>query len=251
MEHSRPYILSIAGLDPSAGAGLLADIKTFENLSTYGLSVCTAITVQNDISFEKCQWTTPALIFDQLDILFSRFTIPVVKIGIVENWEVLNQIIDYLMTKNSTTKIIWDPILKSSTDYTFQNQTSLSSFESIIRNCYLITPNYPEIQQLTRGNSTAKKIQLLQQHCSILLKGGHHPIHKGTDFLYQHQGNIIEYPSTAISSFEKHGSGCVLSSSIAAFLALGNPLEEACKMAKEYTFTFLESTNHLLGYHTS
>lgn len=81
MPEPRPYALSIAGFDPSGGAGLLADCKTLESNAVYGLGVCTALTVQNDVAFERVQWVSGADILDQARLLFARFTIEYVKIG--------------------------------------------------------------------------------------------------------------------------------------------------------------------------
>ena len=85
----KQYILTIAGFDPSSGAGITSDIKTFESFGLYGLSVCTAITVQNDIEFKSCTWVKETIILEQIETLFERFKIPIVKIGIIESWEVL------------------------------------------------------------------------------------------------------------------------------------------------------------------
>jgi hydroxymethylpyrimidine/phosphomethylpyrimidine kinase len=81
------YILTIAGHDPSGGAGITSDIKTFEAHGLYGLSVCTAITVQNDIKFESCCWVSTDTILAQIEIVFEQFEINVVKIGIIEYWQ--------------------------------------------------------------------------------------------------------------------------------------------------------------------
>ena len=81
----RPYALSIAGFDPSAGAGLLADVKTLEASGVYGLGVCTALTVQNDVAFERVNWVSAADIRDQIRILLVRFRVDFIKIGLVES----------------------------------------------------------------------------------------------------------------------------------------------------------------------
>ena len=93
----RPNILTIAGFDPSNGAGLTADVKTFETLKCYGFSVCTANTIQNDIEFKDCLWISETVILNQLELLFKRFEINFAKIGIVENWEILYVIINKLL----------------------------------------------------------------------------------------------------------------------------------------------------------
>jgi hydroxymethylpyrimidine/phosphomethylpyrimidine kinase len=90
-EHN--YILSIAGLDPSSDAGITSDIKTFKAHNLYGLSVCTAVTVQNDIAFKNCAWIKKKVILNQIEILFKCFPISVVKIGVIESWHGLLEVI--------------------------------------------------------------------------------------------------------------------------------------------------------------
>ena len=90
------YILTIAGFDPTNGAGLTSDLKTFQAHGLYGLSVCTAVTVQNTSEFNTSHWLETEVILDQIKILFKEFKIDVVKIGIVQNWEVLSLIIKEL-----------------------------------------------------------------------------------------------------------------------------------------------------------
>ena len=93
MSTSRPYALSIAGFDPSGGAGLLADCKTLEANGVYGLGVCTALTIQNDVTFERVSWVAPADIRDQIRLLLARFPIDSVKIGLFENLPQLLELI--------------------------------------------------------------------------------------------------------------------------------------------------------------
>ncbi|MEL7003586.1 MAG: bifunctional hydroxymethylpyrimidine kinase/phosphomethylpyrimidine kinase, partial [Bacteroidota bacterium] len=119
VNNNRPTVLSIAGFDPSGGAGLLADIKAFEQLKCYGLGVSTALTVQNDVKFEKTKWIEWEFIKEQLQLLFERFPIAYVKIGIVENLMVLRQIINFILDQNKSAKIVLDPVLKSSTGFIF------------------------------------------------------------------------------------------------------------------------------------
>ncbi|MDB0599636.1 bifunctional hydroxymethylpyrimidine kinase/phosphomethylpyrimidine kinase [Tenacibaculum maritimum] len=118
----KQYILTIAGLDPSGGAGITSDIKTFEAHNAYGLSVCTAITVQHDLSFKSCTWMAKNLILSQIDILFERFTINVVKIGIIQSWEFLLEVVQKLKELKKEVKIILDPILKASTGFDFHHK---------------------------------------------------------------------------------------------------------------------------------
>ncbi|WP_442265509.1 hydroxymethylpyrimidine/phosphomethylpyrimidine kinase [Tenacibaculum sp. ZS6-P6] len=246
----RPYILTIAGLDPSNGAGLTADVKTFEQLKCYGLSVCTANTIQNDKEFLKCDWIALDTIIEQIQVLFDRFSIATVKIGIVEDWQKLSKIIDTVLQLNPDAKIVLDPVLKSSTGFVFQNDFSESDFDKILEKIYLITPNYLEIQNLYQEKTIEETIHHIQLKTHLFLKGGHHPEKKGIDYLYTKEGKIHPFnPKEGIKIFGKHGSGCVLSSAIASYIALKYPLVKSCFKGKRYIEKVLSSNKTLLGYH--
>src|SRR5436190_455124 len=98
MSIQRPFVLSIAGFDPSSGAGISADLKAFEMNHTYGLGVCTSITFQNDNEFDGIEWTSFASIQKQIDVLFRKYKIDVIKIGLIADLIILNNIIDYLLS---------------------------------------------------------------------------------------------------------------------------------------------------------
>jgi hydroxymethylpyrimidine/phosphomethylpyrimidine kinase len=253
----RPYILTIAGFDPSNGAGLTADIKTIEALKGYGLSVCTANTIQNDVEFKTCYWTNIDVIKSQIEILFDRFTIAYVKIGIVQNWDVLNQIIDVLSEKNETIKIVLDPVLRSSSDFDFHASENNSSdqdniekqLDNVLDKIYLLTPNYNEIEELYTSKTTKETITHISGKTNLFLKGGHKKEAIGKDELFTTNGKRFVCNQKTKNVSEKHGSGCVLSAAITTYLALGFPLLKACYRAKRYTEKVLSSNSSLLGYH--
>jgi len=249
MSFNRPYVLTIAGFDPSSGAGLTADVKTFEKLKCYGLSVCTAITVQNDINFKECNWTSFETIEAQIHVLFERFDIKFVKIGIVENWTVLNKIIDLLMSKNSSIKIILDPILASSSNFQFHPDDT-KELDEVLNKIFLLTPNYIEIKSLFSDKDVDGTISHIQHKTNLFLKGGHRKDAIGKDILYiKEEKQYVFNPKTHNIS-GKHGSGCVLSSAITSYLALDFPIVKSCYRAKRYTERFLRSNKSLLGYHS-
>lgn len=243
----RPYILTIAGFDPSGGAGLVADVKTFEQLKCQGLSVCTANTIQNDTDFVQCHWMPLAQIQAQINVLFDRFEIEFVKIGIIENWKVLEAIVDLVLKRNPKAKIVLDPVLKSSSAFRFHDSDSIA--DDLLQKLYLITPNYDEIQQLYEGLNIEQTITRITAQTNLLLKGGHRADKKGYDQLLTREGKTFGLQPKLKHVSEKHGSGCVLSSAIAAHLALGYPLLKACYRGKKYTEQVLSSNPTLLGYH--
>ena len=244
----RPNILTIAGLDPSNGAGLTADVKTFENLKCYGLSVCTAITVQNGKDFKECHWTSFEVIQSQIEIIFERFEIKFVKIGIVESWAVLNKIIDLLLSKNASIKIILDPILTSSSNFNFHPDDA-KQLDRILPKLFMITPNFTEIEQLYEGKDIKATIKHIRNKTNLFLKGGHRSHKIGTDELFTKDGKHFVFNPKTTNISEKHGSGCVLSSAITSYLALQFPITKACYKGKRYTERFLRSNKSLLGYH--
>ena len=249
MNKLRPYVLSIAGYDPCGGAGVLADVKTFESLGVYGLAVTTCITYQHDTKFAGVHWLSKKKIKNQLYPILEAYNVAFVKIGLVENLEVLSEIIELLLGYNKEIKIIWDPILKASVGFSFHKKISKKYLKHIVDSISWITPNWEEVQLLTSEKDAIKAAEQLAAHCNVYLKGGHNVETPATDMIWINKKLDILHPSE-ISELEKHGTGCVLSSAIAAYMALGNSQHKSCELAKEYTYRFLISNKTNLGYHS-
>ncbi|WP_417443223.1 hydroxymethylpyrimidine/phosphomethylpyrimidine kinase [Joostella sp.] len=245
---NRPYIISVSGFDPSGGAGLLADIKTAEAMQVYGFGVCTANTIQTDDSFEACNWVSPSVIYSQLEVLLSRYKIEGVKIGIIENTDVLLEVVSRIRRYDAKIPIVLDPVLKASSGFSFHNNDCVFS-EEILEQITVLTPNYQEIERLFKDLSIKDTLAKLQESTNVFLKGGHHPSEKGKDVLYLKNGTSIDFYPSAVKTYEKHGSGCVLASALISFLAKGSTIENACKEAKLYTESLLASNRTKLGYH--
>lgn len=248
MLHKRPYILSIAGFDPSAGAGLLADVKTFESLKCYGLSVATCLTVQHESKFLDCHWTSFEIIKNQIELLYSLYPIEYVKIGVVENWEVLDEIVELLILLNPEVKIILDPVLKSSSSFEFHLPDG-ERLAKILSKIHFITPNYIELQDLYPSLKNGEKIEEIRKHTNLYLKGGHRSESIGKDELFTTEGTHYSLNPKRKKISEKHGSGCVLASALTSYLALGFPILKASFRAKNYTERLLVSNPSLLGFH--
>ena len=235
----RPKVLSIAGYDPSGGAGVLADIKTFESHQVMGYAVNTANTIQNSIEFKDIDWVQKSTILQQIDIIASESPIRYVKVGLIENLTVLQAVINHLRGINSGMTIVWDPIIKSSSGKLFHTEKSDNQIKKIVDMIDLITPNSLEFEQWFEN--------YVDGSTAILVKGGHNLNGDTTDILYQpnNQTNIkgIRLPS------DKHGTGCVLSASILSHLAKGIELIAACQKAKQYTERYIRSHTGRLGYH--
>ncbi len=252
MSHSeKPFVLSIAGFDPSAGAGLLSDIKVFEMHGVQGLGVCTSITFQNEKEFEGLNWLSTSDVIRQMEILLKLYDVEYVKIGLVKGLKELNTVIDVLLKWNKETKVIWDPILKASAGYDFHNEIEQKTLTEILKKIYLITPNLDEITKLVPDEKEVMVCaRKLSENCIVYLKGGHIESKLVKDMLFL-KSKVLHFENERIEQGEKHGSGCVLSSSLTANLAAGLSLEASCEKAIAYTRNFLKSNKTLLGYHNN
>lgn len=244
MSEDRPFALTIAGLDPSGGAGILADIKTFEQHKITGFAISTANTIQTENQFYEIQWTDLSFVLRSIETLFLNYKISVVKIGIVSSLYDLDRIISTIKEFSSTTKIVWDPVLKSTTKFDFMDIKNHLDLTKILSKIDLITPNYPEMKILFPDFILTEN----QFPTNVLLKGGHNEKALGTDLLFL-KNEVLELLPSNKNCSEKHGSGCVLSSAIASNLAFNQMIKEACQNAKIYIENYLSSTPTLIGYH--
>lgn len=251
MSIQRPYALSIAGFDPSAGAGLLADAKTFEANAVYGLGVVSALTFQNDIAFEKVEWVSPEKIIEQLRVLRARFALRYIKIGLIEDFNVLQQVTAWIGEHAADAVMVWDPVLKASAGFSFHDHIHTGLLAALLQRVACITPNKPEAQQLFGTDGLHDTLLEQSRHTAIYLKGGHDTgtLH-ATDTLYYRRCSYT-FSNPRLPKGEKHGSGCILSSALTAQLALGHGMTAAAEYANAYTNRFLASSDSLLGYHYS
>lgn len=255
MPKERPCVLSIAGFDPSGGAGILADIKAFEQHKVLGMGVVTGLTFQNDSEFEGVKWISTDEIILQTEILKRKYKFQFIKVGMLESLESLEEIISKVKSQKHVvsgvepSKIIWDPIIKTSSGFDIHKNFEKEKLISILKNIYLLTPNTDEIKILSGENDEMKAAKELSKYCNLFLKGGHSEKNKGKDYLFTTDGQLFPFKAKKISEIGKHGSGCVLSSSITANLANGNNLQRACLKGKDYVTKFLMSNKTLLGFH--
>ncbi|MGX7667227.1 hydroxymethylpyrimidine/phosphomethylpyrimidine kinase [Flavobacterium pedocola] len=249
MSAERSFVVTIAGFDPSGGAGVLADVKTFEQHQVYGLAITTGNTLQTENKFIGLQWTELDFVLQSIRTLFDHYKIEAVKIGIVPSLPYLKEIVSEIKRLSPKTRIVWDPVLKSTTEFEFTTLENQADLLEILKQIDLITPNYQEILKFDLKETSAETVaKELSRYCAVLLKGGHHPQEKGTDYLFT-EDKITKLHPTANRIFEKHGSGCVLSSAITANLAMNHSLVVSCKKAKLYIEHYLNSNHTKLGYH--
>lgn len=232
---TKPNILSIAGYDPTAGAGVLADVKTFEQHGLLGFAVSTCLTYQTEDQFLGISWHSKEEVFNQLNPLLERYDIKFVKIGLI-NLDLLKPILKAIP---EGVTIIWDPVLSASSGFDFNN-FSEQTIVPILKRITLVTPNLSEYRKLKLQDNSS---------CSVLLKGGHASDHKNDELIYPDGKSILIEGKKFMKPYQKHGTGCVLSSVITSNLALGKSLEVSCRLGKSYVEELLQSNDSLLGYH--
>jgi len=248
MQYNRPIVLSIAGFDPSGGAGILADIKTFELHQCLGLGVLSANTVQTEKEFLRIEWHSSGQIIEQLIPLLEIYDVNCIKIGIIENPEVLGTVCEFIHSVNDKVKIIWDPVLSASSGFVLMQAVPQEKLWKLYRLLYLITPNADEVKKLAQMPGEQEAAFAIAPFCNVLLKGGHSKENEGVDLLF-HDNKTTAIGQKAENYFDKHGTGCILSSAIAASITKGNELSKACALAKKYVETAAQSNQNRLAYH--
>lgn len=239
------YALTIAGFDGSAGAGFISDIKTMAHFGVYGQAVCTALTEQNEDEFVAPGWVIWERIEAQLETLFRKHTFKYVKIGLVEKAKILKRIVEFVREKSPDAFIVWDPIASASAGFHFMRDAA--EFLPVMKMIDLVTPNADEYKFLGLEAAQQKGEIQMGKDCAVLLKGGHAEGADSVDTLIM-DGAEYKFASPRLPGDGKHGTGCVLSSAILANVALGKPLPEACKIAKDYMNQYLQSGEGRLGF---
>ena len=231
--------LTIAGSDCSGGAGIQADIKTMTCLGVYAMSAITSLTAQNTTSVAAILDSTPEFLAQQLDCIFTDIFPDAVKTGMVSNTDLIEVIAERLKFYKAK-NIVVDPVMVSTSGSMLMTDKAADSIGRLLFPlATLVTPNIPEgeiisemkIETKEDMEKAAEKISR-KYGCSVLLKGGH-AVNDASDVLF-HNGNISWYISERIDNKNTHGTGCTLSSAVAAFLAQGYELENAVQNAKDY-----------------
>ncbi len=251
MLYSRPIVLSIAGFDPCGGAGVLADIKTFEQHQCLGMAVNTAITDQVEDTFVSVNWIDAATMISQIETLMKKYSIDFVKIGIIENLNTLCEVVKFLKQENKNITIVWDTVLAASSGFSFMETVDKNKLADVLKHIYLITPNINEVKKLSGMDHEMEAATYLANYCHVLLKGGHSTSEKGTDYLFYNNQQLKIQAELIKALSPKHGSGCILSAAITSQLALKNDVETACKKSKHYIEAILNSNSNLLAYHVA
>ena len=232
-------VLSIAGSDCSGGAGIQADIKTLTMNGVYAMSAITALTAQNTTGVRAIQEATPVFLKQQIDAVFEDIYPDAVKVGMVASSELICVIADRLKYYGAKNVIV-DPVMVASVGSSLMKQNALQTLiKELLPISTLVTPNILEAQVLS-GMAIESKEDMItaakqigdNYHCAVLLKGGH-SVHDANDLLYAN-GEFVWFEGKRIDNPNTHGTGCTLSSAIAANLAKGFSLTESVQRAKDY-----------------
>ena len=231
--------LTIAGSDCSGGAGIQADLKTMTMNGVYGMSAITALTAQNTTGVTGIMEVTPKFLEQQLDMIFEDIRPDAVKIGMVSSAPLIEKIAEQLKKYNAE-NIVVDPVMVATSGSVLLETDAVTTLKlQLLPLACVITPNIPEAEVLSGmkiGNESqmcqAAKMLCEAYGCAVLLKGGH-SINDANDLLCVN-GEIRWFYGKRISNSNTHGTGCTLSSTIAANLAKGYSLEESVGRAKDY-----------------
>jgi len=237
-------ILSIGGSDPSSGAGIQSDIKTFSNHNVYGFTAVTAITSQNTRKVTSIEPVSTKSLSAQLDSILSDFHIDAIKIGMVYNSQIIKVIHSKL--RNIKVPIVVDPIIKSTTGATLLKKSALYDYKKmIVPLADVITPNKYEAKVLSgilNTNKSAKKIQSMGAKC-VIITGATSSNSQISDFvLEENKEYVISGKKIPIKN---HGSGCNYSASITVSLAKGNTIRYAVKAAKDYVYQSIKNSKNI------
>lgn len=242
-------VLSIAGSDPSAGAGLQADLKTISATGCYAATAVTAVTVQNTLGVRNAHAVPAEVVAAQIDAVIEDLGADAVKVGMLPNAEVVAAVAERL-SAHRVRNLVVDPVMVSTSGRPLMSPEAVATLRtSLLPLATVVTPNVPEAEallgiriasldamceaarQLSSAFSTLRPV-------SVLLKGGHLTAGSDgmlTDVLYDATtGECLRLSAPMVDSRNTHGTGCTLSSALASFLAHGRTLAEAARMAKDY-----------------
>jgi hydroxymethylpyrimidine/phosphomethylpyrimidine kinase len=238
-----PHILSIAGSDSGGGAGIQADLKTFSALGCYGMTAITAITAQNTCGVTGIHPIPPQMLAQQIDAVATDIGVDAVKIGMLHDPEVV-EVVAQAIKRHQWRHVVLDPVMvATSGDRLIADETAAVLVRELFPLASLVTPNLDEAALLL-GCPVAAETELASAATgllamgaqAVLLKGGHLPGDHVIDILLQAGQPPLRMSAPRLESRNTHGTGCTLSSAIACYLALGHPLDEAVRSARDYVY---------------
>ncbi len=242
-----PVALSIAGSDPSGGAGIQADIKTFTALGVYGMAVITSVTVQDTTGVRERFDLPPELVYRQIEIVVEDIGADAVKTGMLGKGGIILSVAKAVKDLKIS-RLVVDPVLRSKNEAELTEDLEVLT-EELLPLSTLVTPNIPEaericderIKDLKDAERCAKRMLELGPE-AVLIKGGHLEGDKVTDLLCLKGGKVIPFSKERVSTENTHGTGCTLSAAITSFLARGFSLIKAVERAESYVHRAIENS---------
>lgn len=246
-------VLAVAGVDPSGGAGVLADVKTMSALGVYAAGVVTALTAQNTCAVTGVLPISPEFVRAQIDTLFSDVRIDAVKIGMLGEADIVQTVAERLQFWRPRW-IVLDPVMVAkSGDKLISDKAVQMVVQELLPTASLVTPNLPEasvllgrdVSRYEQMEQAARDIfSLSRERCSVLLKGGH--LSDGTcrDMLFDGK-KIVEFSAQRVNTVNTHGTGCALSSAVAALLAKTGDMNQAVSLAKDFITQAISASDQL------
>ncbi|MDR1182108.1 MAG: bifunctional hydroxymethylpyrimidine kinase/phosphomethylpyrimidine kinase [Bacteroidales bacterium] len=250
-----PVVLTIAGSDSGGGAGIQADLKTMSALGAFGTSAITAVTVQNTLGVKAIHSMPLDILKAQIDAVMTDFTVRAVKIGMVDNLDVVSVIVNAIR-EYKPPYVIVDPVMVATSGDILIHDNAIGKMKKdLFPLTDIITPNISEASILLGNviNNVAEMQSAAEMLClsfgckSALLKGGHLEAVDMTDVLWiADEEKAYTFSSKHILTKNLHGTGCSLSSAIATFLAFGEPITQAVQHAKEYVSSAIEAGKNVI-----
>lgn len=246
MASKPPVCLTIAGLDPSGGAGVIADIKTFSAFGCFACAAISSITFQNTTGVFGAVAQSGDTVRQQVEPVLADLTVAAIKTGMLPSAEVI-EATARLIEQSGTQNIVVDPVVRSTSGFDLIDDAALASLISrLFPIALMVTPNIPEAERITgltlrtpSDFAGAGRKMLEMGARNVLIKGGHAdeagsaPL--AIDYLFSAAGTV-EFAGPRLDTGSTHGTGCTLSAAIAANLALGKSVEDSVKIAKDFVF---------------
>ena len=249
MEHFKNKVLTIAGSDSGAGAGIQADLKTFASLGAYGTSVITAITAQNSIGVQNVKVLDEEIVDSQIESVLTDIGADAIKTGMLANSKIIKSVVKKIQ-KFKVNNLIVDPVMVSESGDSLLEDDAINSYvKDLIPISILVTPNILEAEKISNMKilsedtliMSGKKIIELGAK-NVLIKGGHFKGKYSEDFLISSDMKVKSFKELRIDTINTHGTGCTLSAAIATFKAKGESIEFAIRKSKDFLTKALKSS---------
>lgn len=248
-----PVCLTIAGLDPSGGAGIVADIKTFSRFGCFAAAAVTSVTFQNTQGVFGAVHQTAESVRRQTEAVLDDYTVGAVKSGMLPTREII-ETVAALIKERGLKNVVIDPVVRSTSGFDLIDDAALEALvEKLFPLADIVTPNLPEAERIAKmkiGSETdvamaAAKMHAMGARC-VLIKGGHAETSRSKAVDYLFLGDRREsFEAEFIETTATHGTGCTLAAAIAANLALGNETRDAVRLAKVFVTDAIKSAPNL------